>query len=243
MFIYDDKEYTVSEGIVYLEVDLGGGMATRNPNDFVFEMTTVNGNAANFVFEVGIREDTVAGNELIIGENTVEVQKNSYVACEFTAVDSGSYTFTCEEENAWIEYDGKDYKGSDGVISFTADLAAGEKMKFDVYTLDFSKEYITFTISLDRIAKAINTASVGYAANGRDIEQLEYKLIADEDGGTYNIKPGAGTMIIVEKGNSAEMYWEGDIIEVTLEANEVFVFLVTTDNWSTGNVSFTVSQL
>ena len=113
-FIYDEKEYTFNNGLVYLEVDLGGGMATRNPNDFIFEMTSTNGSAANFVFEVGIREDTVAGDALRIGENTVEVEKNSYVECVFTAPEAGSYTFTSSEEKAWIEYKGQDYKGSDG---------------------------------------------------------------------------------------------------------------------------------
>ena len=244
VFVYNEKEYVVNEkGLVYLEVDLGDGMATRNPNEFVFEMKSKDGAAINFVFEVGIREDTVAGDALILGENTVEVLESSYVACSFTAPEDGSYTFTCKEEKAWIEYNGKDYKGSDGTITFTITLAEGEKLKFDVYTLDFSKQYITFTIELDRVAKTINTATIVYASNGRDLEQLKYKIIADENGGNYQIKPGANTMIIVETKNSSESYWQDDIIKVTLEPNEVFTFLVTTDNWQPGNVSFTVEKV
>ena len=241
-FIYEEQEYTFNNGIVYLEVNLGGGMATRNPNSFTFEMSTTDGSAANFVFEVGIREDTVAGDALTIGENTVEVLENSYVACSFTAPEDGTYVFTCKEENAWIEYNKKDYKGSDGVITFSATLLEGEKMKFDIYTLDFSKEYITFNIQLERIAKTINTATVGYESNGMDVEKLEYKLIADEEGGKYKIKPGNGTMIIVENGNTSNTYWPNEICTVTLEANEEFIFLVTTDNWAPGNVSFTVTK-
>ena len=116
-------------------------------------------------------------------------------------------------------------------------------MKFDVYTLDFSKQYITFTIELDRVAKTINTATIVYASNGRDLEQLKYKIIADENGGNYQIKPGVNTMIIVETKNSSQSYWQDDIIKVTLEPNEVFTFLVTTDNWQPGNVSFTVEKV
>ena len=241
-FVYNDVEYTINEGVVYLEVDLGGGMATRNPNEFTFEMTSVDNNGANFVFEVGIREDTVAGDALILGENTVEVPKNGYVDCSFSAPEAGTYTFTCNEPNAWIEYNGNDYKGSDGEITFSATLETNEKFEFDIYTLNFSREYITFTISLDRIAKTINTATIGYESNGRDIEKLKYKLIADDEGGTYTITPSVGTMIIVEKEFSSESYWNEAPLVVTLEPNEVFIFLVTVDGWTPGPVSFTVSK-
>ena len=241
-FVYNDVEYTINEGVVYLEVDLGGGMATRNPNEFTFEMTSVDNNGANFVFEVGIREDTVAGDALILGENTVEVPKNGYVDCSFSAPEAGTYTFTCNEPNAWIEYNGNDYKGSDGEITFSATLETNEKFEFDIYTLNFSREYITFTISLDRIAKTINTATIGYESNGRDIEKLKYKLIADDEGGTYTITPSVGTMIIVEKAFSSESYWNEAPLVVTLEPNEVFIFLVTVEGWTPGPVSFTVSK-
>lgn len=241
-FIYDEVEYVANEGVVYLEVDLGGGMATRNPNEFTFEMTTVDGNAANFVFEAGIREDTVAGDAIVLGENTVEVPNSGYVACSYKAESAGTYIFTCSEPNAWIEYNGKDYKGSDGTITFEAKLEANEVLQFDIYTLTLTHEYITFELKYDRIAKAINTATIGYESNGQDLEKLEYKLIADEEGGTYTIKPNVGTVIIVEDKTGSSSYWEDSPLVVTLKPNEEFRFLVTVDGWTPGNVAFTVTK-
>lgn len=238
--IYDEVEYSSDNG-AYFELNIGG---TMNPSGLLFELTTVNGEAQGIVFELGIKEKTVAGDKITLGENTVEVMDISFVDCSFTANNAGTYRLTCEEDNAWIDYNGNDYKGSDGKIEIIVELKKGEVLSFTVYTLDFKHDYITFTLECNNNAKeGINMVSV--ARN----QVLEYYFISNE-AGTYEIKCATDNTQLGYKEGNVESWYFGDAssdadkaFKVTLEANQQITILVTTCNAKADTVAFTISKI
>ena len=238
--IYNEVEYTSDTG-AYFELNIGGIM---NPSGLTFELTTVNGEAQGFVFEFGIKEKTVAGDKIALGENTVEVDEFSYVDCSFTAANAGTYRLTCAEENAWIEYDGKDYKGSEGIIEITIELKKGDVLSFAIYTLNFEHDYITFTLECDNNAKeGINMVSV--ARN----QVLEYYFIASE-AGTYEIKCATDNTQLGYREGYVESWYFGDssddadkTFKVTLDAEQEITILVTSCDGKASNVAFTITKI
>lgn len=236
-FIYNSNEY-LSESGAYFEVNIGG---TFNPNGVIFEVTTVDGLADGIVFEVGIKEQTVAGDAIALGENTIEVLKGSQVACSFTAPRDGTYVVTSSESNAWFRYNSTNYKGSDGDISFSAELKKGEVFSFSLLTCDLEKDYITFNLSCDAyLEEDMNLLSI------EKNEIVEYIFVAKE-AGTYEIECSTENTMIGYAEKNVESWYFGDSsdnkFKVTLEANEEFVIKVTTCNSKADTVIVTITKV
>lgn len=235
-FIYDGEEYSSEDG-PYFEINIGG---LANPQGFTIGITTNDGNSGAFVVKLAVKEKTVAGDQITLGENTVLVEKMGVVECSYKVTQSGSYIFTCEEKNAWIEdKNGKSYKGSEGIISFTYDMKANEYFTFNIYTIDFEEDYITF--KLEMLAKlGINRVEVG------SYQTIEYPFEAPEDG-TYSIECATANTVIGLDLNGVVEFKYGDTndkkFEVTLTKGEKIILLLSTANYKKDTVAFTITKL
>ena len=234
--IYDGNEYSSEEG-AYVEVSLGG---MSNPGWFMIGVSTVDGSSASFVMKLAEKENAVPGDQITLGENTVFVEKNGMVECSYKVLQSGSYTFTCEEKNALIEdKNGNVYSSSDGVISFTYDMKANEYFTFNIYTINMEEEYITF--KLEMLAKiGVNRVDV------KAYETREYPFVAPEKG-TYAIEClTTNTVISIERNGVVETKY-GDSNDkkfiLDLAENEQIILLLSTANYKKDTVSFSITKL
>lgn len=238
--IYNGTSYSSDTG-AYFEVLVGG---TSNPSGILFEVTTVNGDSDGFPFEIGIKEITVAGDAIAIGDNTVEVMEMGVVECSFTASKKGIYTISSVESNALFEDSDKNtYSSSTEEISFSTQLNAGDTLTFNVYTVNFEHDYITFTLSFEPLANlGLNTALV------QEWEVLEYAYIAEE-AGTYKVySTDVNISLGCNEGNVTTWKWynanssEECAFTFKVEANETFNFYVTTADYMTHPVRFTIEK-
>ena len=235
--ICNSNEYYSEKG-VYFEANVGG---QNNSNFIIFEVTTVDGESDGIIFEIGLKEETVAGDAIGLGENTIEVLEGQNVVCSFTAPRDGTYTITSEETNAWFRYNSQSYKGSDGAISFSAELKKGEVFSFTLLTCNLEKDYITFKLSCDVfLEEDMNLISLG------EREIVEYIFIAKETG-KYEFECGTdNTVIIYSEGNVESLYF-GDSDEnkftLNLEANEEVIIRVTTGDNCAGSVVVIVTKV
>lgn len=230
-FVYGTNEYSSETG-AYLEVNLGGNYSSG----LVFSVTTVDGEAEGIVFEIGIKEKTVAGDAIALGDNTIEVAKGSNVDCSFTAPRDGTYTITSSEGNAWFRYNGSNYKGTDGEISFSAELKKGDVLEFKLLTCDLEFDYITFTLSCDAyLEEDLNMIEI------KAWEVAEYIFLAKE-AGTYEFECGTdNTKIGIEDKYGCE--WIYDKYTVELEANEEFKLLIATDDNNADTAIVIISKI
>ena len=235
-FIYEGTEYTSEDG-AYFELTIGG---LANPSGFMIGVTTVDGNSSSFVMKLAVKEKTVAGDQITLGENTVLVEKAGIVECSYKVLQSGSYTFTCEEKNALIEdKDGNAYLGSNGIISFTYDMKTNEYFTFNVYTIDMEEEYITF--KLEMLAKVgVNRVEV------KAYETVEYPFVAPETG-TYSIECLTDNTVISINSNGVIETKFGDSNDkkfvLDLEAGEKIILLLSTANYKKDTVSFSITKV
>ena len=235
-FIVNEVEYGSEDG-AYFEVKVGG---LANDSFFTFEVTTLDSSAQGIVFTLGIKEDTVDGDKIALGKNTVEVLGIDAVECSYKAPKAGTYTVTCDEKNAMFEdKNGKIYKGNEGTISFSFDLKKDEVLTFNVYTINMEQDYITFTLDCN---SKLGTNRVEVAA----YSTVECIFKASE-AGTYEIKCGtANTAIGYEEKGVCEWKYGDDSdnsFTFVLEENETVTFLVTTANNKKGTVEYIITKL
>lgn len=235
--IYNGNEY-YSETGAYVEVNMGG---MTNPGLIIFEISTVNGEEEGIVFEIGLKEKTVAGDAIALGDNTIEVLKGQSVACSFVAPRDGTYVITSSEANAWFRYNSVHYKGSEGSISFSADLKKGDTLSFTLLTCNLEKDYITFKISCDVfLEEDINLLSIG-----KD-EIVEYIFIA-KVAGTYRFECSTdNTMMIYKEGNVESIYFgdtEDNSFTLNLKENQEIVIKVTTYDRQADTAIITINRI
>lgn len=214
---FNNEEYC-SESGAYIEDAIGG---LNNSLQLDFIISTVDGKEDGFVFEFGIREITVDGDKITIGENTVAVPDNGgSVECSFTAPYKGIYTVSTTESNAYIIYDNQEYIGSS---SFEVTLEAGAVLEFTVYADNFAADNITFTLNAQALATTgRNSVSVGewetlpviFFAEESDSEYVVYTISSSDE----NISIGYGSNIEWKYGENGDCEFEiiarpGDKIE------------------------------
>ncbi len=231
--IYNELEYNAtSEGLV-LEIELGKGKA----NSILFGITTIDGTEEGIVFSLRKKEQTVEGNAISLGTNTVEVLKYGIVECEYNVTKKGTYVFFCDEANAYVEDEnGNEYISENGVITFSKDLNVGDVLKFNIATQDFERDYITFTLNMSaKLGR--NTVEIG--AN----EEINYPFVANE-AGTYEIACGtSNTWLSIETSTTTEIISDqGAKMTVTLAKGEEISILVSTNNMRADTVVFIITK-
>ena len=246
-FIYDNngkKSSYSSENGAYFEIELGGGMMTRNPDTFTLEFTSVDGLGTEFEFEIGIKEDLVDPKEIKVGDNTIEVLDSTNVQCTFVAPYNGVYTFTCEENNAFIQFNGTFYEGNKGKIIFTFNANINEEINFKITTLDLKKDNITFNIKQQAYADlGLNLAEVQIGKYGVGIENLDFIFIAPEQGAYEITSYNEDTVINYVSGNVSESKEYGEKFSFNLEAGDEVKFIVSRKNFDPGPAAFIVSKI
>ena len=238
IFIHDGVEYSSEDG-AYFEVVIGGH---SHDGGFIFGVTTKSDIETGFVFKLAEKEKTVAGDQIILGENTVEVEEMGVVECSYKVAKAGTYTFTCSEKNAWIEdMNGNSYKGNQGEITFSYDMKVNEVFTFNVYTIDFKQDYITFKLECDSLAKlGINRVSVAAW------ETVEYTFKATETA-TYEFKCETDNTVIGFSNNGFTEFKYGNSsdnsFKLSLNKDQKVYILLTTANNKKDTVVFSITKL
>ena len=235
-------EYNVTvvedEETKYFDITLGGML---NPSFCLFGIKTKDNTSAKLEFTLELREKTVAGDKIALGENTVEVLEGSYVPCSLKVANAGVYTITSNETNAWFVVGNDIYGGDYGEIKFTLEVAANETITFDIYTINNENDFITFNIAKESSLKlGMNSISVkaGETVSEEFIapEAATYKFTCLEKNGIIGYEKGNLSVSVF--GDDSENYFE-----ITLAEGESLKVFITTSNFKKGTIRFTIEKL
>lgn len=234
LFEIDGTTYSSSEGPSAI-IALGG---MNNPAICTLKVSTVDGSDAKFVIELLNREKTVEGDQIALGINTVEVEPLSSVDCTYVANRKGTYSFFCGEANAMIiDSNGNTYLGSNGPISFTVELEVGDSLTFQVWTINFEADFITFEISYDSYA----VLGMNIVTLTKEWEEVEYKFMASETG-AYKLTCTTPNTVIFYNNEWKYGDTSDNVFTIAINANETIKFIVSTADHMPGSVAFTLAK-
>lgn len=234
LFEINGETYSSSKGPSAI-IPLGG---LGNDSICIVKVSTIDGSAAKFVIELVNREHTVAGDQIDLGNNTIEFTNLTPVTCTYTATRSGTYAVFSNESNGWFIFEGNNYRGNEGPISFTVELEIGDVLTFQIWSLNLEDDFITFSLTYESFAvEGINVVTFN-----KEWEEVEYKFIA-KTSGTYKIEcstPNTTIFYVNEWkfGDSSDNYFT-----ISMDQNQVITFRVATVDHMPGSVAFSISKV
>ena len=214
------------EGVIVLSVAEG--------DSFVLCVGTADYTATPVTFTASFKgEAEGVATELVVGENTVAIEDNTYVTAEVYGL-SGDYMISWTATGITVEVDGMTVENGGTFYSMNPMWS----VYFRIYGENFAA-VSEFTLTIEAVvipATVItlgdNTVSVTDTFNGTNVE------FTATAAGTYTFTAGTNAVLGYDYSN----YLAGESFSVELAEGGVVAFVVLTEDYSEGDVVVTVSD-